>query len=83
MNITKYNNQAIHHNFIKFSVNELSFTFNQPVHTTFKQNFMTIYQAKLFITTPPIIESNTITIANCQLPIRQLEEINHVYYVTI
>lgn len=83
MNITKYNNQALHHNFIKLSANGLSYTFTQPVHTTFEQNFMTIFQMELFLKAPPIIESGTIIITNYQLPIRQLEEINHVYYVTL
>ena len=83
MNITKYNNQAIHHHFIQLTIDDMSYIFTQPVHTTFEQNFMTIYQAILFVDTPPLLEHETITIMNNQLPISQLEQQNDIYYVTI
>lgn len=83
MNITKYNNQAIHHHFIELTINGMSYTFTQPVHTTFEQKFITIDQAMLFVAAPPIIEEKTITIANNHIPFSQLELVNDIFHVTI
>lgn len=83
MNITKHNNEAIHHNFIKIINGTTAVTITQPVRTYFKHNFMQITQLELFSMEKPKIEQNIATVATHQLPFIDFKEVNNIFYLTI
>ncbi|MEC1179576.1 hypothetical protein P9B03_13840 [Metasolibacillus meyeri] len=62
MNITQLNMQAIHHNFLKLSVNNKEYFIDKPVFTTFENNFRDVQLIELFLDEPPIHIGNRLII---------------------
>lgn len=64
MNITQFNKQALHHNFLSVKLINKDYFIEQPVCTTFKNNFRDIQLIELFLNQPPIHTDNRIIIEN-------------------
>lgn len=64
MNITQFNKQALHHNFLSVKLIDEDYYIEQPVCTTFENNFRDIQLIELFLNQPPIPKDNRIFIEN-------------------
>lgn len=64
MNITQFNKQALHHNFLSVKLINKDYFIKQPVCTTFENNFRDIQLIELFLNQPPIHMDNRIIIEN-------------------
>ena len=64
MNITQLNKQALHHNFLSVQLINKEYFIEQPVCTTFENNFRNIQLIELFLNQSPIHMDNRIIIEN-------------------
>lgn len=64
MNITQLDRQSLHHNFLSIKIKEHSYFIQQPVSTTFKNNFKDVHLIELYLNQRPLHIGNRLIIDN-------------------